>query len=287
MQYYLLYLRIYADLPGFTRSIYRRNYALITPESHVFAGNPLWYVHVHVFHIGTYIYNPFTVYPCVYVHACRKNALTAHLISPTVGANFAMYLVTMKSNSTGVPPAPGIERFMFILDGVVQASINKKGAVSLHADQYAYLPPNTKYTVTSEHGAGLLIYERKYAIERAGAAPIFQHGTVSEHPVLPVDGEVFVLRKLLPQTEDYDFNIHVMDFLPGEYLNVKEVHYNQHGLLLLAGKGVYRLGDEWMPITKGDAVWMAPYCPQWYAALGPDPSRYILYKDTTVDPLEG
>ncbi len=32
---------------------------------------------------------------------------------------------------------------------------------------------------------------------------------------------MFLLRKLLPQTADYDFNVHVMDFLPGEFLNVK------------------------------------------------------------------
>lgn len=30
-----------------------------------------------------------------------------------------------------------------------------------------------------------------------------------------------MLRKLLPASADYDFNIHVMDFKPGEFLNVK------------------------------------------------------------------
>ncbi len=39
--------------------------------------------------------------------------------------------------------------------------------------------------------------------------------------MLPVPGEVFALRKLLPQNATYDFNVHVMDFLPGEFLNVK------------------------------------------------------------------
>lgn len=43
-------------------------------------------------------------------------------------------------------------------------------------------------------------------------------------------GEVFRLRKLMPTSMAHDFNIHIMDFDPGEYLNVKEVHYNQHGL---------------------------------------------------------
>ena len=199
-----------------------------------------------------------------------------------------MYLANMKANSSALAPGSNIERFVFVLDGKISVSVKKKGVpptLELHADQYAYFPPNCAFSMTSEAGAGLVVYERKYAVPRG--APVFQYGSVNDQPVLPVPGEVFVLRKLVPQTSDYDFNIHVMDFLPGEHLNVKEVHYNQHGLLLLAGKGIYRLGDAWFPITKGDAIWMAPYVPQWYAALGSEPSRYIIYKDTTVDPLEG
>lgn len=45
--------------------------------------------------------------------------------------------------------------------------------------------------------------------------------------------EIFTLRKLLPMGPEFTFNIHVMDFQPGEHLIVKEVHYNQHGLVLL------------------------------------------------------
>lgn len=51
--------------------------------------------------------------------------------------------------------------------------------------------------------------------------PALQYGVTAEQPVLPVPGEIFALRKLLPQTADYDFNIHIMDFKPGEHLNVK------------------------------------------------------------------
>ena len=63
---------------------------------------------------------------------------------------------------------------------------------------------------------------------------------------------------------------------PGEYLYVKEIHYNQHGLLLLQGQGIYRLADSWYPVQAGDAIWMAPYVLQWYGALGTQTSRYIL-----------
>jgi glyoxylate utilization-related uncharacterized protein len=48
-------------------------------------------------------------------------------------------------------------------------------------------------------------------------------------------GEVFGLKKLLPQTLEFDVNFHVMDFNPGEHLNVKEIHYNQHGGAGLCG----------------------------------------------------
>jgi hypothetical protein len=53
-------------------------------------------------------------------------------------------------------------------------------------------------------------------------SPAFQHGCVEDQATLPPGGlEVFGLRKLLPQTADYDFNVHVMDFKPGEYLHIK------------------------------------------------------------------
>lgn len=34
---------LWPDLPGFTRSVYRKDHALIAPESHVFSPLPEWY----------------------------------------------------------------------------------------------------------------------------------------------------------------------------------------------------------------------------------------------------
>ena len=34
------------------------------------------------------------------------------------------------------------------------------------------------------------------------------------------------------------------------------------------------------PVQAGDAIWMAPFVVQWYAALGTTRSRYIINKDT-------
>jgi (S)-ureidoglycine aminohydrolase len=97
---------------------------------------------------------------------------------------------------------------------------------------------------------------------------------------------VFQLRRLLdPTNSGFDFNIHLMDFEPGEYLVTKEMHYHQHGLMMLSGEGLYMLGSDYLPVRTGDFIWMAPFCLQWYAALGTNVTRYFLYKDTSTDPL--
>jgi hypothetical protein len=54
-------------LPGFTRSAYEREYAVVTPESRVWASNPAW-----------------------------QASTTAHIVSKASGAHFSMYLVSMK-----------------------------------------------------------------------------------------------------------------------------------------------------------------------------------------------
>ena len=33
-------------------------------------------------------------------------------------------------------------------------------------------------------------------------------------------------------------------------ISVQEVHYNQHGLLLLQGKGIYRLANQWSVLVS-------------------------------------
>ena len=58
----------------------------------------------------------------------------------------------------------------------------------------------------------------------------------------------------------------------------------EHGLLMLEGGGIYRLGDDWYPVQAGDVIWMAPYCPQWFGALGKPPAKYLIYKDWNRPP---
>jgi len=56
-------------------------------------------------------------------------------------------------------------------------------------------------------------------------------------------------------------------------------------MTIIRGQGVYRLGDSWYPVETGDTLWIAPYCPQWFVAVGKTPAAYIYYKDINRDPL--
>jgi (S)-ureidoglycine aminohydrolase len=93
---------------------------------------------------------------------------------------------------------------------------------------------------------------------------------------LAVDADLQV-RVPLPATPSFNFAVNTMTYNPGTALSMVEIHLMGRGLVMLAGEGVYRLGDKWYPETAGDFILMAPYCPQWFGALGKNPAKYPVY----------
>jgi (S)-ureidoglycine aminohydrolase len=87
------------------------------------------------------------------------------------------------------------------------------------------------------------------------------------------------LQVLLPDTPSFDLAVNVFAYQPGGHLPFVEIHIMEHGLVMLDGAGVYRLEDDWYPVRGGDVIWMGPYCPQWFVAMGKEPARYLYYKD--------
>ena len=94
-----------------------------------------------------------------------------------------------------------------------------------------------------------------------------------------------VLKTFLPIEPAYDLAVNLFTFRPGAALPFVETHVMEHGLLMVAGMGVYRLADSWYPVEENDVIWMASYCPQWFVAMGKTSSRYLYYKDVHRDPL--
>lgn len=114
-------------------------------------------------------------------------------------------------------------------------------------------------------------------------------GAARPDPVLgdaaAVGGQPFLgnpralLQTLLPEDERYDLAMNIFTYQPGATLPFVETHIMEHGLLMLSGQGIYRLEESYYPVQAGDVIWMAPYCPQWFVAMGDEPASYLYSKN--------
>ena len=246
---------------GQTRTSVRANHAFIAPDGHVKAELPGW-----------------------------KNTQAIILISPQMRGlpRFTQYLVLMEAGGKSALPYPGVQRFIYVIEGTVKVSRPGEGSIDLSEGHYAYFPRNSKHELIALTGAKLLIFEKIYT-----RSTISLNSLVNFHTgnAWMGDGEPFMgdedarLRVLLPADTVYDMAVNLFSFQPGAVLPFVETHIMEHGLYLLEGQGIYRLDDHYYPVQAGDAIWMGSYCPQWFCAYGKTQSTYIYYKDVNRDPL--
>jgi len=157
---------------------------------------------------------------------------------------------------------------------------------SLAVGSYAYLPAGSTHTVTAQQAARLAVIEKPYEPVAGVAAPALLVGHERDAVATALMGDPDLeVRALLPDSPAFDFAVNTMTYQPGAALSMVEIHVMEHGLLMLEGGGIYRLADCWYPVTAGDFIWMGPYCPQWFGALGKVPAKYLIYKDWNRGPL--
>jgi (S)-ureidoglycine aminohydrolase len=212
----------------------------------------------------------------------KSGAAIVH-IGTALGAAFAEYTAELEKggelgNTTG-------QRFVFVHDGVVTVEIDGKRN-ALGARGYAYLPCATEHRVTASEASRVIVIEKPYLTIDGVTAPraiISNEDSVSSHPL--DDDPSLQVKSLLPDDVGFDFAVNTMVYQPGAALSRVEMHVMEHGLVMLEGGGIYRLGDRWYPVTAGDFIWMAPWCPQWFGAIGKTPAKYLIYKDWNRHPL--
>ena len=238
---------------GATRAALARNYALLTPDTFVRASLP---------------------------GMKRANAIVH--TSPAMTAAFTQY--TAEFEPEGELGPTGSQRFLYILEGEIAVTIGAEDK-ALRAGGYAYLPDGRGRVRAIDHARASVIEKNYQPLAGGHLPPPF---TATEDSVRgePLDGdEWLIVRKLLPDDPAFDFAVNTMVYLPGAALSMVEAHVMEHGLLMLEGGGIYRLDDRWHPVTAGDFIWMGPYCPQWFGALGKTPAKYLIYKDWNRHPL--
>ena len=203
--------------------------------------------------------------------------------SPAMGAAFTQYTAEMEAG--GRLGDSNAQRFLYVLQGSVEvSSLDQRHA--LIQDHYAYLPQGMRHRVSALEPSRVAIIEKRYQPLEGVSAP--QAIFASELKVIgqPLMGDPdLTVRGLLPDTMGFDFAVNTMTYRPGAALSMVEMHVMEHGLLMLEGGGIYRLDEAWYPVTAGDFIWMGPFCPQWFGALGKLPARYLIYKDWNRHPL--
>jgi (S)-ureidoglycine aminohydrolase len=238
---------------GVTRSALARNYALLTPDTFVRAPLP-----------------------------GMKRATAIVHTSPAMTAAFMQY--TAEFEPDGELGATPSQRFVYVLEGELAVVIAGHDQV-LRAGGYAYLPEGGG-RVRACTGSRAAVIEKSYQPLAMVPHPVPLAATEDAVPPEALNGdEWLIVRKLLPDDPAFDFAVNTMLYLPGAALSMVEAHVMEHGLLMLEGGGIYRLDDHWYPVSAGDFIWMGPYCPQWFGALGKTPAKYLIYKDWNRHPL--
>jgi (S)-ureidoglycine aminohydrolase len=198
-------------------------------------------------------------------------------VGPAMGARFEQY--TAEFEFGGELGDTEAQRLIYVVEGHLTVELDgRKHELTKHG--YAYLPEGTLHRVTAASVTRAAVIEKKYqplaSVERP--APIVSsENAISSHPL--GDDPDLKVKCLLPDAMSFDFAVNTMVYQPGAALSMVEMHVMEHGLLMLEGGGIYRLGDCWYPVTAGDFIWMAPWCPQWFGAIGKVPAKYLIYKD--------
>ncbi len=247
------------DLFGFTRTVIKSRYALITPDGFVPSQLPGW-----------------------------KNTVCVVNISPALnGPRFTQLHLTLDKDGAGEGNTGVHQYVIFVIEGSGTIDLAAKRH-RVTAGSYIYLPPGTDLVVKNGHVAPLklLVFQKRYVPLKGTTPPASIVGHEREIKGQPFLGnEDARLQVLLPDDIAFDLAVNVFTYQPGATLPFVETHIMEHGMLMLKGQGIYRLDQDYYPVKAGDVIWLAAYCPQWFVAMGKTPASYIYYKDVNRDPM--
>ena len=224
-----------------------------------------------------------------------KNAIPGYencdvtiLGSPAMGASFADYLVTARDGgkNDGIG-GEGLETFLYVISGEVTVKNADKEEV-LTEGGYIFSPESNKVSFANNSGkeAKLYVYKRRYErIEGYSAYTVV--GNANDLPWVEYEGmENCHIKDFLPAAGDFgfDMNMHILSFAPGASHGYIETHVQEHGAYILSGQGVYNLDNNWIPVKKGDYIFMGAYSLQAGYGVGRGEAfSYIYSKDCNRD----
>lgn len=178
---------------------------------------------------------------------------------------------------------PGAQSWLFFTAG--EASLTLNGQThALTGGSYAYIAPGTQWALKATGSTPARFHWLRKIWEPAqGITPpesfVNRDQDVAVRWMPDTDERWGTTRFVEPDDLRHDAHVNIVTFRPGGVIPFEETHVMEHGLYVLEGKAVYKLNQDWIEVEAGDFMWLRAYCPQACYAAGPEPFRYLLYKD--------
>lgn len=244
------------EISALTRSVVKSNHAVISPDGYINSSVPGW-----------------------------TNCTVNVIINEDMGANLCQTLITMNENGKLVGKTKDSQIFFYVVQGQCSATVDNQ-AKAISKGQFVYVPVGKEYLFEiPEQGTQILTFHKVYEYLEGYDVPEVIFGDAANIPGPAYLGDdALRLQVLLPDNHSFDMAVNIFTYDSGGHLPMVETHIMEHGLMYLQGQGVYMLDHQWYPIKKGDSIWMAPYCQQWFTAMGKEPAVYIYYKNVNRFP---
>ena len=198
---------------------------------------------------------------------------------------FSQYIMEVRPGGGSRSPEtdPAAQAVLFVVEGGFTLTIEGQ-AHTLGTGGYAYIPAGTAWQLsndTAEIARFHWVRKAYQAVDGIAAPTAFvTHEDQATTISMPdTDGKWATTRFVDPADMSHDMHVNIVTFQPGGVIPFAETHVMEHGLYVLQGKAVYRLNQDWVEVEAGDFMWLRAFCPQACYAGGPEPFRYLLYKD--------
>lgn len=244
------------EISALTRSVVKRNHAIISPDGYINSNVPGW-------------------------TGCTVNVI----INEQMGAGLCQSLITCTASAELQGTTVASQVFFYMVEGEATATADNE-TKRLAKGQFVYVPAGHSYFFNeAAAGTQILTFHKVYEPLEGYETPAVIFGDAANVAAPEYLGDPALrLQVLLPGDLSFDMAVNIFTYDPGGHLPMVETHIMEHGLLYLQGQGVYMLDHEWYPVKKGDSIWMAPYCQQWFTAMGKEPAVYIYYKNVNRFP---
>lgn len=245
------------EISALTRSVVKRNHAVISPDGYINSTVPGW-------------------------TDCTVNVI----ISQAMGAGLCQTVITLRATGKLSGQTSAAQIFFYVVEGACKVTIGGESR-SLQQGHFVYVPIQSDYLIESlQENTRLLSFHKVYEPLQGYGTPAVRFGEAAAVAAPAyLNDPALRLQVLLPDDLSFDMAVNIFTYDPGGHLPMVETHIMEHGLLYLQGQGIYMLDHQWYPVKKGDSIWMAPYCQQWFTAMGKEPAVYIYYKNVNRFPM--